>query len=381
MTTKKNHLESLRGIAALSVAVYHFEIGSLLDVPFTGEAWLMVDFFFVLSGYVISLSYADRLHGWSSAVSFQKKRFFRLYPLHVVMLLVFVGLEIAKFMFVGRTGAQTQPAFVTNDLSSFVQNLFLAQALFNEQLTWNQVSWSLSAEFYTYILFAALLVSFGRRSPWRHFVILMLVAWSATVLLEHRMSTTSFGIYRCIYAFFIGAIAQEFEARFLARHSKGGSLLPVLLALLLVVFVSHAAEASNALLLFFPVLAAALILSLNRCHGDAVMLRMLEHPWLVFLGTVSYGIYMIHTTVWWVFRQVLRFVFHVEVTVDAEGRTDFQLDSIAVATGLHLAGLALTVLLAYASYRFLEEPILRRFAPAGERRPDASAQGVLSVSR
>ena len=49
---KKNKflaLESLRGVAAISVAIFHFSIGSHLNTEFTKNAWLMVDFFFVLS--------------------------------------------------------------------------------------------------------------------------------------------------------------------------------------------------------------------------------------------------------------------------------------------------------------------------------------------
>jgi peptidoglycan/LPS O-acetylase OafA/YrhL len=90
---------------------------------------------------------------------------------------------------------------------------------------------------------------------------------------------------------------------------------------------------------------------------------------------------MIHTVVWWVFRQVLRFVLHVDAMVDVEGRTNIRFDSMAAATGLHLAGLGLTVLLAYASYRWLEQPILSRFASATEPRAGTAVQGPLSVSR
>ena len=73
-------LESLRGGAAISVAIHHFYIGSHFNVAFTMYAWLMVDFFFVLSGFVIALNYQDRIKTFENLKAFQFKRFLRLYP-------------------------------------------------------------------------------------------------------------------------------------------------------------------------------------------------------------------------------------------------------------------------------------------------------------
>ncbi len=54
-------LESLRGFAAISVALFHLSTNSHLELNFVKNAWLMVDFFFVLSGFVISLNYSHDL--------------------------------------------------------------------------------------------------------------------------------------------------------------------------------------------------------------------------------------------------------------------------------------------------------------------------------
>ena len=91
-------LESLRGFAALSVALLHFNTGSYFNNGFTNNAWLMVDFFFVLSGFVIAFNYIDRIYSLPELLTFQKKRFWRLYPLHLVTLFLFTGIEIAKYI-------------------------------------------------------------------------------------------------------------------------------------------------------------------------------------------------------------------------------------------------------------------------------------------
>ena len=88
-TEKLLSLEGLRGIAAISVAFFHFNNGSHFNNIFVSNAWLMVDFFFVLSGFVIALNYQNKLKNIHDLLVFQKKRFFRLYPLHFIMLMVF----------------------------------------------------------------------------------------------------------------------------------------------------------------------------------------------------------------------------------------------------------------------------------------------------
>ncbi|MCB1508620.1 MAG: acyltransferase, partial [Hyphomicrobiaceae bacterium] len=141
------HLESLRGIAALAVAVYHLQLGSVFNNAVTDNAWLMVDFFFVLSGYVMALNYGERITTPTEMVSFQKKRFLRLFPLHVVMLLVFLAFEVAKYFAEARSGiVANSPAFTDNNAISFVFNFLLMHNLFGAEETWNGPSWSISAE-------------------------------------------------------------------------------------------------------------------------------------------------------------------------------------------------------------------------------------------
>ena len=72
------YLESLRGLAAISVAIFHFDNGSFLNNSFTKNGWLMVDFFFILSGTVISLNYQEKIQTFSDILKFQFKRFLRL---------------------------------------------------------------------------------------------------------------------------------------------------------------------------------------------------------------------------------------------------------------------------------------------------------------
>src|SRR6266513_2571664 len=90
-------LDSWRGIAACLVALFHLDAYShLYGVPFLRNSWLFVDFFFVLSGFVIAANYQQRLRDGFGIGRFLFLRLGRLYPLHFAMLALFVGCELLK---------------------------------------------------------------------------------------------------------------------------------------------------------------------------------------------------------------------------------------------------------------------------------------------
>ena len=98
-------LDSWRGIAALLVAIFHLNVFSpVYSLDFFRNAFLFVDFFFVLSGFVITHSYGDRMGTLDGVGNFAVRRFNRLWPLHAIVLLAFVLVEVAK-VFMATRGA------------------------------------------------------------------------------------------------------------------------------------------------------------------------------------------------------------------------------------------------------------------------------------
>ena len=78
-------LDALRGLAALTVVQMHLPFLFAAHMPFP-HAYLAVDFFFMLSGFVLNYAYGPRLaQGWST-VLFMRDRVFRLYPLYLLAL-------------------------------------------------------------------------------------------------------------------------------------------------------------------------------------------------------------------------------------------------------------------------------------------------------
>ena len=86
----KSYLEQLdvfRAIAALSVCAVHFSYDTIFHIYF--KQALFVQFFFTLSGFVIYLNYHDQEFNLLKIKNFMIKRFFRLYPLHLLFLIIF----------------------------------------------------------------------------------------------------------------------------------------------------------------------------------------------------------------------------------------------------------------------------------------------------
>ena len=352
------HLESLRGIAALSVAIFHFKIGSLLNNEFTNNAWIMVDFFFLLSGYVMALNYGSKLVSIRQALVFQWKRLVRLYPLHIAMLFIYLAIECAKYVFEAKVGAATTtPAFTTNNWLSFLQNIFLIQNLVNTHLTWNYPSWSISAEFYTYILFASLVLLMQKAGNLKLLLYILIIAFAAFKIYQSDMQSAQIGIYRCLLSFFIGVIVFQLETHLKAEVPPWFSLLVTVLT---VTLVCYAGSFSNALLLLFPIVFSFLIICLNKTNEKSTLMRLLSNTWLVYLGTISYGIYMIHTMVWWFMKQACRFIFNVPSKVENEGIVVLNFDNVILATSVHLVGLTIIILLAKCSFDYLENPIKKK---------------------
>jgi peptidoglycan/LPS O-acetylase OafA/YrhL len=109
-------LESLRGVAALLVALYH--VSWLNPTRYQGlvlNSYLMVDLFFVLSGFVMCHGYGHRIRNRAELGDFLVLRIGRLYPLHVAMLLVFLVREAVKVEWLG-VSAST-PTFTDNPLN------------------------------------------------------------------------------------------------------------------------------------------------------------------------------------------------------------------------------------------------------------------------
>jgi peptidoglycan/LPS O-acetylase OafA/YrhL len=288
-------LTGARGLAAWVVVLYHIR-ESIAGLPVPAErvlakGYLAVDFFFLLSGFVIWLTWGRKLHeqGAAGVPRFWQKRIARVWPLHALMLAFGVALA-ATLALTGRS----DPAFPFAELPLhlvLIQNWGLTDAL-----RWNNPAWSISCEAAAYLLFPLL----ACRIDWRRLSSATLVAIAAALLLGLHLvmrgepslgaDIPRFGVVRCLAEFGCGTIVA---ALYLRR--------PPVVAPLAIAGVALAAWALGATeTLTIPAAFAALLLVLALTAGRR------GHPLagrlIHYLGDISYATYLSHYLLWKAFK-------------------------------------------------------------------------------
>ena len=298
-------LDSLRGVCALLVVLYHQPNGShLTSSSFIRGSYMFVDFFFVLSGFVIAYNYGWRLETVRDASRFMVRRFFRLLPLYYFMILLYFALELA-------TKPSGAPLGVGSGRTAegLARSLTLTNSIGDPLLSaWNTASWSISSEWWTYAAFAALILT--PRLPVRVGMIL-LAAIGAVVCIAFKPTiriTADFGLLRCFWGFGMGALLASNWTAVAARLARIGptamSWVEAALVAAVVVLVSlthHSAWSFLAPLLF---VASVAVFAMER----GAVSRLLKTKILVRAGMLSFSLYMVHQFVIGRERNVIDFV-------------------------------------------------------------------------
>jgi len=353
MIVKKKllELESLRGLAAVAVAISHLKGSSLLiNNGFIDYAFLMVDFFFVLSGFVIAMNYQDYIKTANDLKTFMRKRFWRLYPLHFLTLLGALSIEFAKYAFERKTGiTPNHPAFEISSGVAFVHNLFLTHSFLLSDLTFNFPSWSISTEFYTYLIFA-FVIFFGRSKLITISILIILISFYI-IYPESKKSmniVNGISIFRCTLSFFLGVLCYSIYTR-LSHNVKSIHILPTfILSILAVIYL-----ASDEYGIFVPLFFCVLIIQAALLDEQSYASRILHTKPLVYLGTISYSVYMTHSLVWWVVNNGLRFVFKVPTYTDENGSKILDI-SHTQSSLLVIFTMILVIAISHFTYLFIE---------------------------
>jgi peptidoglycan/LPS O-acetylase OafA/YrhL len=355
----KNTIRSLeggRGIAALVVALYHLGIGMQFSLIRNG--YLFVDLFFVLSGFVICAAYSGRLNDVDDMRAFVVRRVGRLLPLLVFSTIFFIlvqnGLVLAKRIAAahGHAALLHTPGALDYAIPTggeVLSTLTMTHGLnLFDHLILNTPSWSISTEFYTYLLFAAvcLLTSRAARVPMYIAISVLALAicvWASVdghnCLKEGGCLslTYDFGYPRSVFSFFLGALT------FLASRRVQ---LPVAglqsIGVLALILLFHFTDAVPLIAFGFPFAFALLILS--TCQDRGPLAAMLKAKPFQVLGTRSYSIYLMHMPLVMVFGNLAR-------------------RATSIPGGLLIMGafVATLVIMSGWTYRFIEDPFRKRF--------------------
>lgn len=362
-----DELESLRGLAALLVVLYHIpKWNDAFSVGWVNNGYLMVELFFVLSGFVIFSAYDGRLRSRQDLVRFQFLRFGRLYPIHLLFLVLWLGVEGLKYLAQVKLGISSpnNAAFQTNDGQAFIENLLLVQAILPDRpTTFNYAAWSISTEFYTYIVFGLSVLTLGRLRN----AFFASLAGGAFALLALGETLGVANLLRCLAGFSTGCLAALGlrHARSLRMPTWASGIVAAALMAYLAMKPPTRWDVA-----IYP-LTAALIATLVLAP-DGWLNRVLRCSWLIWLGTASYSIYMSHTLIVWAANQAVRRVFYAQDQVNAAG---LSVPSLTLPQALVAAAAVVVMVIAVSAfcYRWIEAPSRARSRQLAERWWPASA--------
>jgi len=276
-------LDFYRFVAAFGVVVLHltefggYDRGSGFGY-WTSDFSLLVDFFFILSGFVIAANYSNSIGTASEILIFLRKRLARIYPLYLATTLFFLGIFAI--------GKSSHPENYAT--SSIVAQLFLVQQWqINPPLPFNFPAWSISAEWAMYLLFPLLVwISHGKGRS-----ILILIAMSAGIVifvLVHigTMHQPIWNALRALPTFTMGVLLYEI---FPGERIQRGAVLGLL--------AFSFSIASLLLHLNFLVTIAMFCLTIFLTARDPHPSPLFRCAVLKVLGDASYSVYLLHAVV------------------------------------------------------------------------------------
>ena len=283
-------------MAAIMVILFHLQHLDLLSGSvFIAKSDIFVDFFFVLSGFVMTHSNVNKITDIASVRPFVVKRFRRIYPLHLFTLLLVLGFELFRYGVDRFVVPLANPVFAADkSFASFLANLTLTQSLhLFDRVTWNGPSWSISVEFYTYIAWAIALALLRKNVFLLYGLAFSLLSWFIVLHNGTIIYNYDYGFVRCLYSFLIGMLAYQLSHRIPMPLSSGRQSALELLLLGATVLTIRAFTHQDSWLM--PLLFAAVIIVFSHERGR--ISQWLAGDRFEFLGRLSYSYYLNHTVV------------------------------------------------------------------------------------
>ncbi|EBS6313052.1 acyltransferase [Salmonella enterica subsp. enterica serovar Millesi] len=358
MNTKIYSIQALRGIAALMVALGHLNVflngvysqSNLGDLLFFNGA-IGVDIFFVISGFIIALA-TEKKESFV-CVKFIIKRFFRLYPVYLFSFLVF-SLVVTHIFLLGK---ESIPLWFNFD--NIVKSLFFLQLRPDDNAPFYGYSliitaWTLSYEIYFYLIFCiAMAISHKYRA------IISAIAIVAISLIIQKIYTGHFTIDAYAvpgingresltiaanpisFDFILGLIAfYIFKASKNVQYGIGVKALASVGFVFGVLCWNSGFMFGHGLSKFGGI---AFIFFMSVVFGELAFKFKIPKS-LVFLGDISYSVYIIHIVVIFAYREFGKFIPFIPQ------QNGFSLFVFLVSV---------SILLSYAMYRFIEKPSIK----------------------
>jgi peptidoglycan/LPS O-acetylase OafA/YrhL len=321
-------LDGLRGISAMMIVAVH------LYNEYLPGCWAALDVFFVLSGYLITSIVIQNTLSWQFLKSFYLRRGLRIWPIYYLLIVVLIlsghgSLEALPYYL---TYTQLTPMYWGGEMPQWIPI---------------QHTWSLALEEQFYLIWPVMALLAGRRRTGFLALALVVVAVEARYsgfhwwLLLARCDGFALGGFLAV----IMADSDSDRARRRARNWATAFAILASLQAALLIATGHLFDGFGPMTMAaratLATLGSYILVTLVICHAGHPVLALLRTPAVVYLGTISYGIYLYH-------YPIIRF-------------TESLSSSIHIAPRLTLSVLdcVLTLAVAAASWQLIERPILR----------------------
>ena len=369
----------MRGIAALLTVIYHVDLmlgngGDMLikrgHSMVLSRMYLMVDFFFILSGFIMCHVYgklfSTKVYKNSFKI-FTIARFARVYPLHLLTLCYCIVL----FFITAKLGIPQSPVIqIENNAYSVVTNLLLLHSMnFHNWFSWDHASWSISTEWWAYMIFPFLVLPFQKLNNSSKaivalvcfagylcitFFIIPLVTFPKEIpFVKVDPSQLSinvayqYGYFRCLCGFILGMVVYEaYKIDWLKNIFSNGYILASLFLTVLVCM--HFNLPDFITIIFFP------FILLCGAYGSPNTDKLFKTTALQKLGDWSFSIYLTHQPLLFTIAAVLAYVNPIDPSKPSMGPPPKP--GIFIGWLICLGFIALVLLVSYFTYRFFEVP-------------------------
>jgi peptidoglycan/LPS O-acetylase OafA/YrhL len=314
-------LTALRFFAAFAILIYHAGgyFGIPKNSPFVFWGTQPVSFFFVLSGFILFYSYPT-LPGKGDRWRFFLARFARIWPLHALTL--FFALLLSFY---------PRSEFLPNQFNMdavgiFFLNISLLQAWFPFSIVYasfNQVAWSISAEFAFYFMFPLVLIGWEIRWKWwllGSFSIVLLAIFLCSYFQIPRFTEDYYllntsGIFHVnpavrFFEFILGVCTGSYFRRTQNKSGNGMEIFALLLFLGNLLFCSwlknilggFGGEGLRAWIAHSGSCFSACFLIYVFARGEGIFSRIFSWRPLFILGESSFSLYLLHQMYFSAFR-------------------------------------------------------------------------------
>ena len=355
-------LDGFRGLLAVFVAIYHtYWFSHINRSAFFEHGPVIIDLFFVFSGFLMFTLYGRKIRNLQDGKRFIRKRFARLYPLHLFVLCLFIVFASLRVLLhaIGVATLETGEKLpfhpgAPESVSTLLSNLTLTHAMgVHDYNTFNVPSWTISVEFFAYFIFTAMLIWLRPRKNWHFGLIAVLVGLSYVLLSKVKPDmniTYDYAFLRCLGGFYTGVLVAH-VFKFLQKSAYINSLsiavasmievFVLLVSILFVIYCPGKLQFLVAPILFLFVLVFA--------FDKGLVSRFMMAKLFRYLARISYSVYMVHMIVAIVFYAVANVVM---TPILGEGWFEFGINGDLFL----MPYLAVVIIFAHFTHLFVEAP-------------------------